>query len=154
VTFFAYAPSQGPDDACLDTTERIVFGHEFGRLLTAEELIELSVRPGHRIGSHGLSHVESRRHSPQARMHGLSMCKAELGRLLGTTVDMLAYPNGACDLATTLTAEEAGFTVACTLDPDPVTADSDPLRLPRVQVLADDVESLRWLLDRTIAGPA
>ena len=57
-----------------------------------------------------------------------------LERLLDRPVRSLAYPYGACDFATTEIAQELGFTVACTVDGDPVTSDSDPLRLPRFDV--------------------
>jgi len=46
-------------------------------------------------------------------------------------------------------AEELGFTVACTVDGDPVTSDSDPLRLPRFEV-GPDVHGFQFRLDRLL----
>jgi hypothetical protein len=51
-------------------------------------------------------------------------------------------------------AEEIGFAVACTVDPDPVTADCDPLRMPRWEVHCDDVESFRVLVEQMTGAAA
>ncbi len=122
------------------------------RLLTSEELIELAERPGHEIGAHGMHHLLLTAHPEEVRTKELEENRALLEGLVGRPVRSLAYPYGACDFRTTQIAEELGFTVACSVDSDPVTLDSDPLRLPRFEVGAD-VDGFEFRLERWLAGP-
>ena len=122
------------------------------RLMTAEEVVELAARPGHAIGAHGLHHLLLPAQEPAARARELGGSKAALERVLGAPVELLAYPYGACDVATAQLADELGFAVACTVEPDGVGADSDPLRLPRLEVSDDDPERLRLRLERALAA--
>jgi peptidoglycan/xylan/chitin deacetylase (PgdA/CDA1 family) len=117
--------------------------------MTADELVELAARPGHRLGAHGSTHAMLTRQTDDVKAVELASNRADLQQLLGVTVDTLAYPYGACDLRTTEIAGEVGFALACSVDPDPVTADSDPLRLPRLEVHGEDIESFRFLLEQT-----
>jgi peptidoglycan/xylan/chitin deacetylase (PgdA/CDA1 family) len=122
------------------------------RLMTAEELVELAGRPGHAIGAHGLHHLLLPAHEPAVQARELGGSKAALERIVGAPVELLAYPYGACDLTTAQLAGELGFAVACTVEPDGVGADSDPLRLPRLEVSDDDPERLRLRLERALAA--
>jgi peptidoglycan/xylan/chitin deacetylase (PgdA/CDA1 family)/glycosyltransferase involved in cell wall biosynthesis len=123
------------------------------RLMTADELAELAARPGHAIGAHGLHHLLLPAQEPAAQARELGGSKAALERVLGAPVELLAYPYGACDVAVAQLAGELGFAVACTVEPDGVGADSDPLRLPRLEVAGDDdVDRLRLRLGRALAA--
>ena len=120
------------------------------RLMTASELVELAGRPGHAIGAHGLDHLLLPAHDRAAKLRELGGSKAALERVLDMPVELLAYPYGGCDLETVAAADELGFTVACTVEPDPVHAGSDPLRLPRIELRDEDREQLRVRLEQTI----
>ena len=124
------------------------------RLMTAEELVELSARPGHSIGAHGVNHLRLPAHPAEVQAKELADCKADLDRLLERPVTSVAYPYGACDLTTTDIAEEAGFAAGCSVEPEAVTLDSDPLRLPRLEADAGQVETLQLQLDRLTKQPA
>jgi peptidoglycan/xylan/chitin deacetylase (PgdA/CDA1 family)/GT2 family glycosyltransferase len=124
------------------------------RLMTAREVLTLSRRPRHQIGAHGLNHRMLPGHSADVQMYELSACKAELEHLLGAAVDTFAYPYGACDFESARIAEECGFTLACvgSVEPDPVTCDSDPLRLPRIGIGGEDLQGFRAKLEQTLAA--
>jgi len=122
------------------------------RLMTAAELVELAARPGHAIGAHGLHHLMLPAHEPAVQARELDGSKAALERVLGAPVELLAYPYGACDLTTAQLAGELGFAVACTVEPDGVGVESDPLRLPRLEVSDDDPERLRLRLEQALAA--
>ena len=123
------------------------------RLMTSDELIELAALPGLEIGAHGLHHRLLTDLPYDARANELAGSRGDLERLLGRPVDLLAYPYGACDLATTLIAGEAGFAVACTVEGDPVTGDSDPLRLPRIEIGVGGRERFAARIERALAVP-
>jgi peptidoglycan/xylan/chitin deacetylase (PgdA/CDA1 family)/SAM-dependent methyltransferase len=120
------------------------------RLMTAPELVELAGRPGHAIGAHGLHHLLLPAHDRAAKLRELGDSKAALERILDAPVELLAYPYGGCDLETVAVADELGFTVACTVEPDPVQAGGDPLRLPRVELRDEDRDQLRLRLEQTL----
>jgi peptidoglycan/xylan/chitin deacetylase (PgdA/CDA1 family) len=122
------------------------------RLMTAQELVELAGRPGHQIGAHGLHHLLLPAQQREAKARELGECKAALESLVGEPVDQLAYPYGACDFETAEIAHELEFATACTVEPDAVSADSDLLRLPRLEVKDEDIESFRLGLEQTIGA--
>lgn len=124
------------------------------RLMTREELAQLGESSGHDIGVHGLRHPLLPVHQPEVKADELTSSKARLQGLLGIAVDRLAYPHGACNFATARMADELGFALGCTVEPDAVSADSDPLRLPRLEVADEDIESFRMRLEQTIGAPA
>jgi peptidoglycan/xylan/chitin deacetylase (PgdA/CDA1 family) len=106
------------------------------RLLTASELLELSERD-HEIGT-------------MARGAQLTQAKAALEELLGKPVNAVAYAYGQCELETTELAEQAGFATGCTSEADAVTPDSDPLRLPRIDVSGEVADAVEVRLEQLI----
>jgi len=127
---------------------------ESHRLMTASELVELAGRPGHAVGAHGLHHLLLPSHDRPAKAQELGGSKAALERLLEAPVELLAYPYGGCDAETVAVADELGFAVACTVEPDPVQLDGDPLRLPRLELRDETREQLQLRLQQTIGVPA
>lgn len=131
-------------------------GHELAvrsthRLMTSEEVAALADRPGHELGAHGMHHLDLTAHAKDVRTHELRQNRLSLEGLATGPVSSLAYPYGACDQLTTEVARLVGFTLACTVDPDPVTSDSDPLRLPRFEV-GGDVDGFELRLECWLAG--
>jgi peptidoglycan/xylan/chitin deacetylase (PgdA/CDA1 family)/glycosyltransferase involved in cell wall biosynthesis len=124
------------------------------RVMTADELLELSRHPGHELGAHGAHHVALPAQPPEVQEEELGGCKDALEHLLGAPVHAVAYPYGECDFATTQIAEEVGFRIGCGIEPDPVGFDCDPLRLPRLEPRGEDAEGLRFSLDRALTDPA
>ncbi|HEU4703999.1 MAG TPA: glycosyltransferase [Conexibacter sp.] len=124
------------------------------RLMTAPELAELAARPGHAIGAHGRHHLLLPSHPRAVQARELGDSKAALEWILDAPVELLAYPYGGCDLETVAVADELGFAVACTVEPDAVQPGSDPLRLPRIELRDEDREQLRLRLEQAIGVPA
>jgi glycosyltransferase involved in cell wall biosynthesis/peptidoglycan/xylan/chitin deacetylase (PgdA/CDA1 family) len=122
------------------------------RLMTAPELVELAAHPGHAIGAHGVHHLLLPSHERAVQAHELGGSQAALERILDAPVELLAYPYGGCDVTTADVAGELGFTVACTVEPEAVHADSDPLRLPRIELRDEDAEQLRLRLEQTVGA--
>ncbi len=105
------------------------------------------------LGAHGTRHLMLPAQPIDVQARELADCKAELEQLLGERVSTVAYPYGGCDFATTEIAEQVGFTIGCSVEPDCVTPDSDPMRLPRLEVEAGDIDNFRFWLERAMAGP-
>ena len=121
------------------------------RLMTSSEVARLSDLPGQAVGAHGARHLLLTAHDDDVVRRELADNRALLEELVGRPVRSLAFPYGACDLRTTRIAEQLGFAVACSVDPDPVTSDSDPLRLPRFEVRGD-VDGFEFRLERWLSG--
>jgi len=124
------------------------------RLMTADEVLELSKRPEHEIGAHGMHHRLLPALAPAAQEAELVESKRELESLLELPVDSVAYPYGAADDTTVTIAAEAGFAAGCTVEGDPVTLDSDRLRLPRLEVRDEDLEAFTFRLDCALSSRA
>jgi peptidoglycan/xylan/chitin deacetylase (PgdA/CDA1 family) len=120
------------------------------RLMTASELVELGARPGHAIGAHGLHHLLLPAQERETKALELGGSKLALERILEAPVELLAYPYGGCDVETAEVADELGFKVAYTVEPDPVHADSDALRLPRLELRDETPGELCLRLEQTI----
>lgn len=140
--------------ALLEWSELELAPRRSHRLMTAPELVELAARPGHAIGAHGVHHLLLPAHDWVTKARELGGSKAALEQLLDAPVELCAYPYGGCDVETAEVAGELGFTAACTVEPDPVHADSDPLRLPRIELRDEDPERFRLRLEQAIGVPA
>ena len=124
------------------------------RLMTAPEIADLGARSGHSIGAHGFDHLRLPAHTPEIQAAELGESKRSLEHLLGEPVTTLAYAYGSCNLETTEIAAQAGFDAACTVEGEAVTSNSDPFRLPRVEVHAGSLESFELQLQRLVADAA
>ena len=121
------------------------------RLMTSDELVDLAALPGLEVGAHGLHHRLLTDLPYDERANELAASRADLQGILGRSVDLLAYPYGDCDVVTTQIAGEAGFAIACSVEGDPVTADSDPLRLPRIEIGAGGLERFAARIEALLA---
>jgi peptidoglycan/xylan/chitin deacetylase (PgdA/CDA1 family)/glycosyltransferase involved in cell wall biosynthesis len=101
------------------------------RAMTRSELRELGSRPGTELGAHTVHHLMLPAHDADVCRQELLESKIQLEELLGRPVMAVAFPYGAADRVTTSLAEEVGFTTGWSVDADFVSAESDPLRLPR-----------------------
>ena len=104
------------------------------RLLTADEVRQLSQLPGMSIGSHTTHHLWLPSHDEQTQEAEVSGARERLEASLGTPVLAFCYPYGAHDPAVVATVAQAGHRFAVTTDEGLLTQATDPLQLPRVEV--------------------
>jgi peptidoglycan/xylan/chitin deacetylase (PgdA/CDA1 family) len=120
---------------------------ESHRFLVADEIATLGASATGRVGLALTPHQLSR-HGGGVGM--IATLRAQLEQIVKAPVEAAAYPAGSWDLATIELARRAGVRIGCTCEGDPVTADSDPLRLPRLPIRDDSVEMLQLRLDRLV----
>ena len=102
------------------------------RMLTSEELSQLTASPLIEIGSHAMTHASL----PSAAdlPWELSRSRELLEEQTGGRVTTLAYPSGHHDAAVVEAARAAGYTAAATCERRPVLASTDPLMIGRLMV--------------------
>jgi peptidoglycan/xylan/chitin deacetylase (PgdA/CDA1 family) len=122
------------------------------RPMTAGELRHLAAAPGIDIGAHTENHVWLPKQPVNIQQSELVTSKARLEHILGCPIVSLAYPYGAHDATTVAAARRAGFAVAVTAGPGPVTARTDPLALPRFEVRDDDARGFAAFLSRILGS--
>lgn len=93
------------------------------------------------IGAHTVTHPPLPTRPLDEQREEIRQSKADLERLLAHPVVSFAYPHGRHAPETVAEVRSAGFRVACTTVPEPVTASADPLTLPRMQVMDGDGEA-------------
>ena len=106
--------------------------------LSPEEVRELAVFPGVKIGAHSVNHALLTACDDAALDRELHASKDYLEDLLGREVDCLAYPFGAVDRRVRDAAEDAGYRVGVTTRFDINPPLRDPLLLSRTHIWADD----------------
>ena len=114
--------------------ERTPIGRARRLPLDADGLRALARMPGITIGAHTVTHASLARLPPDLRNTELTSGKRLLEDLIGTPVDLLAYPYGTrddVDPATIAAARRCGYRLAVTTDPGQVHRWSNPLRLRR-----------------------
>ena len=112
---------------------------------------------GWHFGSHGVHHVDLVRADAATAERELGASKSLLEQRLGTVCDMFAYPWGRNDAALRAQVRAAGYRYGLAGDHLPLTAKSDPLALPRINIakeysrddlaaiLRGDWDYLHWL---------
>lgn len=106
------------------------------RTMTPDELSALHRVPGLEIGAHTVTHPVLPRLGPAAQRWELTRSRERLEAWLGAPVTHFSYPHGQSAPETRSALRDAGFTLACTTDPQPVTTGTDALQIPRV--MAED----------------
>ncbi len=112
--------------------------HGARRPMTAAELVELARRPGHGVGAHTSHHLRLRFHDEATRRREVVGHRRRLEEILGSPVELLAYPFGEIDADLVRLAREAGFVAAVLAEGGAVCRDDDPLLLPRVEVRGEE----------------
>jgi peptidoglycan/xylan/chitin deacetylase (PgdA/CDA1 family) len=127
--------------ASCDTVREVV--------VSAAEVAELDGSELFEVGSHSVTHpvlTESPMHARRSEVEG---SRQTLEALVGRTVDLFSYPNGARDPETDELLREAGYRAGCASQPGVATTDADPFALPRFWPVedADHVDRLvrHWL---------
>ncbi len=106
--------------------------------LGPEDVRELANLPGARIGSHSVTHSRLTDCDDLALARELSDSKDYLEDLLGSKIDLLAYPYGAVDRRVRDMAEDAGYRAGVTCRLDRNLPGRDSMLLSRVTIYADD----------------
>ena len=121
-------------------------------LLDADGLRAL-VTAGIEIGAHGVSH-RPLTSLGAAEVHAeLADSAAQIESAGLPRPRAFAYPYGEWNAESAREARRCGYAAAFTIDPGAIGRDSDPLALPRVEVLASDSEATLRLKLRTCAWP-
>jgi peptidoglycan/xylan/chitin deacetylase (PgdA/CDA1 family) len=110
---------------------------ELSRSMTWDEMEALVSDDRFELGGHTLTHPQLARQPAAAQRREMLECRIQLEDFLGRPVRSMAYPFGARQDVSRLTmklAGEAGYELACGTELDVVSANSDPLRLPRFWV--------------------
>ncbi len=103
------------------------------RSMTLEELTAV-VSNGHTVGSHTASHRSLVELSDPDLASELRDSKQFLEHLVGTSVDLLAYPSGHHDPRVRQAAQDAGYIAAFTFLNGRVLSSDDIHRLPRLNM--------------------
>lgn len=109
-------------------------------LLSATEIIEMQ-RAGVAFHSHTRSHASLPALDDQQLATELAGSRAELKALLGTPVDLLAYPFGHVDERVARAAKQAGYRAAFSTQPGFNRRDVDRHRIRRIDVYGTDTSS-------------
>ena len=114
--------------------------------MTPEEVRALVTDGLVMIGAHTVTHPPLTSLDAGARRREIVESKVACEALLGAHVPGFAYPYGDLDDEVRSDVEDAGFAYACSTRHGPVTAASDILALPRIQVLDWDGDAFSQAL--------
>lgn len=114
-------------------------------LLTLEQVEELR-RRGVSIGAHTRTHPALPTLADPEVEREVAGSREDLEGALVTSISTFAYPFGALDDRASSAVAAAGFSGACTVEPRLARPLEDPMRIPRLEVKAED-SLLRFLLN-------
>jgi peptidoglycan/xylan/chitin deacetylase (PgdA/CDA1 family) len=121
---------------------------ESHRPMTPDELRSLAASPLVDVGSHGRTHSNLTRLSPDQVREEVETGRVAVQRLTGRDVTLFSYPFGAFSDDTDRVVQAAGFRAACTSISASIAPRPDVFRIPRCNVT--NVSGLRFL--RLILG--
>lgn len=102
-------------------------------VMDEEDLRSLQQR-GFSLFSHTMSHPFLSRLDASKIQEELSQSRRRLGAILGRTVEAISYPHGDYDQAVLEEARRAGYAWGFTINPQVITAKTDPLAMGRFLV--------------------
>lgn len=104
------------------------------RFLDWEQVRELDRHPLVTIGAHSRSHIMLSRLNPLEVFNELMSSRRRLEVELGRSVDLVAYPYGACSAQTRFLARRAGYRLGFGTHSGPVDADFNRMFIPRTDI--------------------
>jgi peptidoglycan/xylan/chitin deacetylase (PgdA/CDA1 family) len=108
------------------------------------------VDEGAEVAGHGVTHAILTRCTDDELAGEVGGCRSVLRERLGLEVDLFAYPNGDHDERVAAALRRAGFRYAFTTERGFYTAETDPMRIPRIGVSEPryslDGKSFSWAL--------
>jgi peptidoglycan/xylan/chitin deacetylase (PgdA/CDA1 family) len=115
---------------------------DINRLLTGDELRELSNHDGVTIGAHSVTHSRLSTLTEEEQHHEIVASKQQLEKLLGRDIPVFAYPFGQktdFDTTSARICREAGYLKAAAAFPGEAHRWTDPYQIPRHFVYNWDV---------------
>jgi peptidoglycan/xylan/chitin deacetylase (PgdA/CDA1 family) len=109
-------------------------GELAGRPLLSWAAVEKLVRDGLSVGAHTRAHPQLPRLPQDEAWKEIDGSRADLEARFGSPPDAFSYPHGRVDDATAALAREAGFALACGIEPGRNGAATPAHRLRRVEV--------------------
>jgi peptidoglycan/xylan/chitin deacetylase (PgdA/CDA1 family)/glycosyltransferase involved in cell wall biosynthesis len=110
------------------------------RVMNAEEIRQLSARPGHSIGAHSVHHLALTTQTLETKRCEVLGDKAVLEETIAAPISLFSYPYGDYDADVIAVVREAGFLGAFTVEAGVVSAGTNRLLLPRYEVTTGDYE--------------
>jgi peptidoglycan/xylan/chitin deacetylase (PgdA/CDA1 family) len=147
--------------AAYAVAERVGQTNDWDRAIGAPELPLLDAdglralqEAGVEIGAHGATHrvLAHLWDQPDVLAGETAGAAARLGALGLAPLRTFAYPHGEHDPAVRAAVAASGLEAAFTVAPGIVRPDTDPYRLPRIEVLHSDGHGLRFLVKVAAAG--
>ena len=125
---------------------RVEDGYYSGEEFLTWRDVDSLVAAGWSVGSHGIHHVDLVTASNVTVKNELSISKSMIEKRLGKVCDMFAYPWGRKNRRLLVEVRSAGYRYGFSGDHSRLTAISDPLALPRINVaneyLRDDMAAI------------
>lgn len=109
-----------------------------GRPLLSAEQLEAMNADGFEIGAHTRTHPSLAGLEEAELEAEVSGSRSDLEAALAAEIETFAYPYGEFDEAAVAAVERAGYSSACTVVPKHAPRGGDPLRIPRLEIHADD----------------
>jgi peptidoglycan/xylan/chitin deacetylase (PgdA/CDA1 family) len=106
------------------------------RPMSAEEIRVLASKANHDVGVHTTHHLFLPSQPSDVYTQEFVDCKASLERLLNRPVPSVSYPFGGENEEIASVARASGFEIGVTVRRGVARHDTDPLRLPRIEVRA------------------
>jgi peptidoglycan/xylan/chitin deacetylase (PgdA/CDA1 family) len=107
--------------------------HQF-RVMSVEQLRQLSKKTMYEIGAHTVSHPMLSQHHASFQRSEINESKRIIGQWTGRSTESFAYPYGNFDQHTKEIVRESGFSLAVSTAESGVETAADLFSLPRVQV--------------------
>lgn len=117
------------------------------RLLLAEEARALGGMPGCEVGSHSENHLLLPRHPLEVQQSELRRAKERLEALIDAPVLSFCYPFGRTSPELADVVRATPHHLAVTAEPGLVTASSEPMQLPRLEISGWDLPRFASVLE-------
>jgi peptidoglycan/xylan/chitin deacetylase (PgdA/CDA1 family) len=114
------------------------------RVLEREELREIA-RPFVKIGSHTVSHADLTELGTEEAFHELRRSREDLEAIVGTPVELVAFPYGKCTEQVAEQARRAGYRHGLTMEPEATRPGRDGFLLGRFRIDPSDWKIESWL---------
>lgn len=122
------------------------------RVLTGREARAIADRPGHVVGAHTVHRLALPTQPFETKRREIVQDKMTLERLLQRPVHLFAYPYGEYDAETMSIVSETGFRAAVTVQSGLISAGTNRLLLPRIEVTPEHAGRFPALLQQAFGG--